>query len=122
LYPFGRKAPQGTDEFLKRYGIELSETWEEFLALHASEADRLKEVFDDLDRDRDGLVNADELREFGKRFHDGRAPTDKQVAVVMERLDLDKDGLLSFEDLRKGAQAIASACCPECHKDYSGWL
>lgn len=36
VYPFGVRAPDGMDAFARRYGIELTESWQEHLVAHVA--------------------------------------------------------------------------------------
>lgn len=42
VYPFGVRAPEGMDEFARRYGVEPGENCLEHLSLYADKMDKLK--------------------------------------------------------------------------------
>jgi len=119
VYPFGVRAPDGMDAFARRYGIELTESWQEHLVLQADTLGKLRQLFDEIDVNHDGRLTAWGLKRFAKQFYDGREPTDKQVARIVERLDARGDGVLTFEDFQQGIMALASACTPEFRHDHS---
>jgi len=112
VYPFGVRAPEGMDEFARRYGVEPGENCLEHLSLYADKMDKLKTLFNDLDQNQDGRLCGTELKRFASKFYDWREPTDKQVQHIIERLDSRGDGTLSYEDLQKGVLALQSVCTP----------
>lgn len=109
------------DEFAKRYGIQMSENWAEHLALHSGKFDKLRELFNDLDQDKDGKLSADELKNFAAKFYDGREPPERQVSKMIERLDTTGEGLLTLQDFERGVVALGHCCVPSAKRDHSSF-
>jgi len=118
IYPFGVRAPQGVDVFEKQYGIVTGESWQEYLSLRGKTLDGVKDLFAQLDADKNGTIEGQELKAFARRFFDGREPTDKQLAKMMDRLDRDGDGKLTFEEVMMSVEQLASHTQPDCKKDH----
>lgn len=114
IYPFGVRVPEGLDAFAEKYDIHMAVNWQEHLAMYAEKFDKIREVFDKIDKNGDGRLDAAELKEFARHFFDEREPTSKQVAIMMERLDKDKNGTIDFDELRSGIHVLARYC----HQDY----
>jgi len=116
IYPFGVRVPDGMDNFASHYGITMTESWMEYLALHARSLASLKNEFDSLDKNGDGRLDSTEVKQLAKKFYDGREPTDKDVAKIISRLDRNGDGRLTFEEVKQGVEAL-SRCCSSKYND-----
>jgi len=121
VYNFGVRVPAGMDEFSARYGIVMGENWAEHLALHANKFDKLRELFESLDLDKDGRLDAKELTNFAKRFHDGREPPPKYVSRLIERLDTTGSGTLTLQDFERAVVALGHCCVPAAKRDHSSF-
>lgn len=112
VYPFGARVPAGCDDFLRKYGVVMSESWQEYLSLNAKNLEGCKELFESLDKNQNGFIEGKELKAFAKRFFDGREPTNKQVAQIMSRLDRNGDDRLSFDEVMMSVEQLASVTQP----------
>jgi len=121
VYPFGVRVPEGMDAFAKRYGIIMGESWQEGLACLKQDPEKLQKVFNKLDKDGDGLLDHDEIKDFARQFNDGREPTDRQLARIIDRLDIDGDGLLNFQEISQGVESIRRSCVDDSSMDHSSW-
>eukprot|EP00929_Paragymnodinium_shiwhaense_P010150 TRINITY_DN114654_c0_g1_i1.p1 TRINITY_DN114654_c0_g1~~TRINITY_DN114654_c0_g1_i1.p1 ORF type:complete len:641 (+),score=180.71 TRINITY_DN114654_c0_g1_i1:66-1988(+) len=123
LYPFGSQGPVGLAAFLQQHAnIHQTENWREFVALHAGDCNRLKELFEELDTDKSGRIDRAELTVLAKRFYDGRTPSELEVSKIMAMLCTDGSGTITAQDLMRGAYSLRTAFgIPEHTMDYTGW-
>ncbi|KRY61110.1 Calmodulin [Trichinella britovi] len=70
----------------------------------------LKETFNIFDRDGDGYITAEELKNVLNDL--GDPVSDEEVLAILTSTDNDKDGLISFEDF----QAVWASCCVPKHE------
>ncbi|KRZ31997.1 Calmodulin [Trichinella pseudospiralis] len=70
----------------------------------------LKETFKIFDRDGDGYITAEELKNVLEDL--GDPVSDEEVLAILTSTDNDKDGLISFEDF----QAVWTSCCVTKHE------
>ncbi|KRY18719.1 Calmodulin [Trichinella patagoniensis] len=70
----------------------------------------LKETFKIFDRDGDGYITAEELKNVLNDL--GDPVSDEEVLAILTSTDNDKDGLISFEDF----QAVWASCCVPKHE------
>jgi len=119
VYPFGVRVPDGMDDFAKKYGITMSENWQEYLALHAKKLEGLDGVFKELDANGDGKLDSQELKALCRRFYDGREPTEKQVTRLLARLDANGDGHVDLEEVRQSAAQLSCHCHNQGRKSSS---
>jgi len=114
-YPFGSRVPDGMDAFMDRFGIVMSEDWQERLAEQGKSDEDIRALFNKLDSDGDGALDKSEIKKFAQVFYDGREPPDEFVNRIIGRLDMDGDGRLSLEELQQGILKLQSWCMPH-HK------
>jgi len=122
-YPFGSGAPPGFPDWsLAVAGVPQTPSWQEYVALHADDVAKLKELFHALDKNRNGVLEATEVRELARQCYDGREPTQKSVDQIISRLDGRGDGSATFDDLLRVAKTMSSAFgVRESRFDYTGW-
>ena len=60
----------------------------------------LKNVFDLLDRNKNGLISIDEIRRIVSHSSDNENISEKEIELIMKEADTDGDGLISFEELK----------------------
>lgn len=58
----------------------------------------MKAMFDNFDKDTDGFITLDELKECGTAVAPGKAVGDDEAKALMDKFDLDKDGKISFDE------------------------
>ena len=59
----------------------------------------LKSLFDELDRNKNGLISIKEIRNIVSHSKDNENITDKEIEFIMKEADTDGDGLISFEEV-----------------------
>jgi glucose-6-phosphate 1-dehydrogenase len=108
VHPFG-SLPKGFTEWAKKSGVAMRPTWHEYLALHPDLEKSMTEVFHELDKDKSGYLDYDEVTALAKRFFDGRQPTKKRIAALLGELDPNQDGKITLEELLGAAQGMQRA-------------
>ena len=58
----------------------------------------LKSLFDELDRNKNGLISIKEIRNIVSHSKENENITDKEIEFIMKEADTDGDGLISFEE------------------------
>jgi len=122
-YPFGSGAPPGFPDWsLAVAGVTQTHTWQEHIALNADDVAKLKELFHALDKNKDGVLDATEVRELARQCYDGREPTQKSVDQIISRLDGHGNGSATFDDLLRVVKTMSNlfGVC-ESKFDYTGW-
>mmetsp|Transcript_13579 Transcript_13579/g.32217 ORF Transcript_13579/g.32217 Transcript_13579/m.32217 type:complete len:88 (+) Transcript_13579:2150-2413(+) len=71
--------------------------------------DELTKVFSELDKDKSGKLNYEEVAQLASRFFDGRQPTEARIRSIFSQFDEDGDGELSLEEMLAGVQAMHRA-------------
>ena len=108
VHPFGYY-PRGYKEWALAHGVKLQPSWQEFVALNGDRIEKMKEVFNQLDKDGDGNLSYAEMTLLAKYFYDGREPTPARVSAIMEQFDPEKTGMITLEQMLAGAQRMARA-------------
>eukprot|EP00440_Ansanella_granifera_P017810 gb/GFBE01019343.1/.p1 GENE.gb/GFBE01019343.1/~~gb/GFBE01019343.1/.p1 ORF type:complete len:626 (+),score=167.72 gb/GFBE01019343.1/:1-1878(+) len=117
-YPFGVRVPPGMDEFAAKYGVKMAANFEERLA-YLGHLDKVKHMFSTLDKDHDGRVDIQELKEFAKEAFDGREPTEAQLKKIMSRFDKNNDGKLDIDEMTSAACDVAALMVDQSSCDHS---
>lgn len=122
LYPFGSRNPPGFAAWSKaNAAVTQSDSWQEFVATNADSVEALTALFNEMDTDGSGALDAAEVVGLARRFYDGRAPTEKKVAEIIARLDKDGDGMVTLDELVQSAGAFQNAFgVPEDSLEHSG--
>jgi glucose-6-phosphate 1-dehydrogenase len=122
-HPFGLY-PRGYHEWVAARGVTIRETWNEFIALHGDRVDEMRQVFNELDKDKSGTLDFSELTALAKRFYDGREPTLKRIRAIFDELgtggehrehrfdaseDAGRRGQITFEQMLASAQRMQRA-------------
>ena len=122
-HPFGLY-PRGYHEWVTARGVTIRETWNEFIALHGDRVDEMRQVFNELDKDKSGTLDFSELTALAKRFYDGREPTLKRIRAIFDELgtggehrehrfdaseDAGRRGQITFEQMLANAQRMQRA-------------
>ena len=58
----------------------------------------LKSLFDELDRNKNGLISIKEIRNIVSHSKENENITDKEIEFIMKEANTDGDGLISFEE------------------------
>eukprot|EP00931_Biecheleriopsis_adriatica_P102790 TRINITY_DN7771_c0_g1_i1.p1 TRINITY_DN7771_c0_g1~~TRINITY_DN7771_c0_g1_i1.p1 ORF type:complete len:660 (+),score=129.99 TRINITY_DN7771_c0_g1_i1:242-1981(+) len=120
LYPFGTAYPEGLLEFAEKRGINISKDWKEYLALSGTSEEKLREIFEDLDRDGDGALDATELCELARKSHDADPPLEV-VERILSHIDLNGDGKLDWSEVQQAVVQLQSWLMPGHRLDCSSW-
>jgi len=119
-YKFGVPIPPGWLEWAQaKAQVTEPNTLEAFLALHGGKISDMERIFNDLDKNKDGMLEKDELQVMMSKFYDGRVPTHAQIARALQRFDLDGDGRVSWEEFKQGASALHVTCVDPTKVDHT---
>jgi hypothetical protein len=72
---------------------------QQVFGMHMTDVDALRKVFDEIDTDKSGSIEATELLAALKRA--GKNPSNDQVKTLLSTYDADKNGNLSFDEFQK---------------------
>ena len=67
--------------------------------MHLTDVDALRKIFDEIDTDKSGTIECDELLQALKKA--GKNPSNDQVKKLLATYDADKSGNLSFDEFHK---------------------
>jgi len=106
-HPFGC-LPDGYMAWAHASGVEIRPTWQEFVASHGDKVNEMRKIFDELDINKNGTLDFNEITSLAKRFFDGREPKPAQVKAIFGSFD-DKDGdkdSVTFDEFLEGVQRM----------------
>lgn len=110
LYPFGASSPAGYCEFAQKYKVKVTETWEEFLSVHAEDVDKLKTIFESLAQCpadcSDCFITKDGLKQLARQYYDGQEPPEERINKILDVLDVSTDGRISWSEFQGGAMHL----------------
>merc|ERR1712048_807455 len=98
--------------FAEGHGVPIKTTWREYVLMNGGTVDDIKKVFAELDTDKNGVLDYNEVTELAKRFYDGRTPEKSAVELLFKELDTDKSGQITLNDLISMTQSFAR--CFQC--------
>ena len=109
-YPFGCAHPPGSVDFALKYGISLSESWQEFFAKHHADGAQLQATFESLAGcvvgDAKCTIGVEGVKKLIRTFFDGVEPTPERIQKVLDACDLNNDKQISWEEFQRGARAL----------------
>jgi len=105
LHPFG-VMPRGYADFAASHGVFLKPTWHEYVATNGGDVEKMKQMFEQLDTDKDGSLTYTEVAKLAKQFFDGREPTESRIEKLFKELDTDGDKKITMQELVMGAQRM----------------
>mmetsp|Transcript_83787 Transcript_83787/g.130743 ORF Transcript_83787/g.130743 Transcript_83787/m.130743 type:complete len:767 (+) Transcript_83787:61-2361(+) len=109
LYPFGVRVPEGMDEWSAKYGVTMSQNWQERLMKLGTDGE-IEEFFiaNAVMNGSEPSMNTDKLKDLVKKAMDGFEPTQKQMDGILRVVDLNGDGSISLDELKAAVSHFAT--------------
>eukprot|EP00930_Biecheleria_cincta_P046416 TRINITY_DN32001_c0_g1_i1.p1 TRINITY_DN32001_c0_g1~~TRINITY_DN32001_c0_g1_i1.p1 ORF type:complete len:660 (+),score=126.37 TRINITY_DN32001_c0_g1_i1:44-1981(+) len=120
LYPFGACYPEGLLKFAEDRGVNISLNWKEYLVISGKSEDDLRQVFNELDTNGDGELDAVELCALARKSHDA-APPLEVAERILSHLDGSGNGKLEFEEVLRAVAQLQSWLMPQHALDHTAW-
>merc|ERR1719399_136478 len=108
VHPFGA-LPHGYVEWAKQRGIEVEETWHEYVIANGDRVEEITRFFHELDKNNSGTLNYEEVTQLARRFFDGRQPTEARIRSIFREFEKNGDGEISLESMISGVQSMHRA-------------
>ena len=103
-HPFGC-LPEGYMAWSHASGVEIRSTWQEFVVSNGDKVDEMRKIFEELDVNKDGTLDFNEITALAKRFFDGREPKPAQVKMIFGSFGAAKDAV-TFDEFLEGVQRM----------------